>query len=430
MNCGEWNTLREQAVETEKTTRIGFVRSDFDLEQNLPSLLKDIPPLKVGRVVTGNKECDRVLGGGLVPGSLTLLAGDPGIGKSTLALQIATFVGQKQPVLYISGEESLNQIRLRSERLKTIPPLLHLFTETNLDSILKQLRKLKPHLIIIDSIQTIFSESFTGTQGSVSQVSNCANVLLQVAKATNIPIILIGHVTKEGSVAGPMILEHVVDTVLFLEGEKYHELRILRVVKNRFGSTLEIGIFKMEAEGLKEVKNPSGLFLQERLANNPGSVIFPLIEGNRPLLVEIQALVNKTVLAYPRRTASGINLNRLQVLIAVLEKCLGLKLFNADVYVNIVGGFKTKEPAADLAVCLAIISSLTGKPLPSSVIAIGEVGLLGDLRTVNQLDRRIEEAKRLGFKECLVGGTATVKVSGIKINHFKSLKELLQFLKF
>ncbi len=430
LNCGEWNTLREQIEKTEKTTKIGFNRMDFNSARDFPYLLQDIPRLRINRIITGSKEFDRVLGGGLVPGSLVLLAGDPGMGKSTLALQVATFVGQKQPVLYVSGEESLNQIRLRSERLKLKPLLLHLFTETNLDAILTQLRKIKPHLIIIDSVQTIFSENFTGAQGSVSQVSNCANVLLQVAKITNIPVILIGHVTKEGSVAGPMILEHVVDTILFLEGEKYHELRLLRVIKNRFGSTLEVGIFKMETKGLKEVSNPSGLFLKERLANQPGSIIYPLIEGNRPLLVEIQALVNKTVLAYPRRAASGVNLNRLQVLIAVLEKCLNLKLFNMDVYVNIIGGFKVKEPAVDLAVCLAIISSIFNKPLPDSLAAVGEVGLLGDLRTVNQLDRRIEEVKRLGFKTCLIGGANLPKFSGITIKNFKSLKELLHFLNF
>jgi len=426
--CGGWNTLKEQEVATEKTAKVGFKREQFNLEKSLPRLLRDIPALKVERIPTGSKELDRVLSGGLVPGSLSLISGDPGVGKSTLALQVAAKVSKERPVLYVSGEESLNQIKLRAERLKVDPAKLHLFAETGLDNVLKQIREIKPHLIIVDSIQTLYSDSFTGTAGSISQVSNCANILLDLAKATNIPVILTGHVTKEGSVAGPMVLEHIVDTLLFLEGEKYHDLRIVRVIKNRFGSTLEVGVFKMEEKGLLEVDNPSGLFLEERLTGSPGSVIFAMVDGNRPFLVEIQALVNKTVLAYPRRTASGINFNRLQVLIAVLQKCCNLKLHNADVYLNVVGGFQIKEPASDLAVCLAIASSLLAKPFPSDTAAIGEVGLLGDLRSVNQLEKRIEEVKRLGFKKCLVGGEKISNISGIEIKKVKSLQEALKVI--
>ncbi|MFC1651640.1 DNA repair protein RadA [Patescibacteria group bacterium] len=426
--CGGWNTFKEQEVATEKTAKVSFDRGQFDLEKSLPKLLKDIPTLKVSRIPTGSQELDRVLSGGIVPGSLGLISGDPGVGKSTLALQVAAKVSQDHPVLYISGEESLNQIKLRSERLKINSEKLHLFAETSLDNILKQIKEIKPHLIIVDSVQTLHSNSFTGTAGSISQVSNCTNILLDIAKATNIPIVLIGHVTKEGSVAGPMVLEHIVDTLLFLEGERYHDLRILRVIKNRFGSTLEVGVFKMEEKGLLEVLNPSGLFLEERLAGSPGSVIFAMVDGNRPFLTEVQALANKTVLAYPRRTASGINLNRLQVLIAVLQKCCNLKLHNTDVYLNVVGGFKVKEPASDLAVCLAIASSLLGKPFPTDTVAIGEVGLLGDLRSVNQLEKRVEEAKRLGFKKCLVGGKKVPDVSGIEIKQVKSLLEGIKMI--
>ncbi len=427
-SCNGWNTLKEQAVVDQKgkpSQKIGFNRANFGIEESLPRLLKNIPTLKIERFSTSISEFDRVINGGLVPGSLSFIGGDPGVGKSTLILQAAAKISQKHPVLYISGEESLNQIKLRAERLKIDANNLHLFSETNLTKILDQIQKIKPHLVVIDSVQTVHSESFTGTAGSISQVSNCTNVLLEVSKATNIPIILIGHVTKEGTVAGPMVLEHIVDTVLFLEGEKYHDMRILRVIKNRFGSVLEVGVFEMKEDGLNEVKNPSGLFLKERMTEAPGSVIFPMLDGNRPFLVEIQALVNKTVLAYPRRTASGVNLNRLQVLIAVLEKCCNLKTADIDIYLNVVGGFNIKEPAADLAICLAIASSLQGKPFPKDTVAIGEVGLLGDLRSVNQLEKRIEEAKRLGFKKCLIGGESVAKTTGIEIKQVKSLGEAL-----
>ena len=427
-NCGNWNTLREQEISKLRSDKIGFDRITLGLKESLPQLVRDVPVSKLQKIVTGNRELDRVLSGGLVPGSLTLISGEPGIGKSTLVLQLAAQISQKQNVLYVSGEESLSQIKMRAERLQVKPLKLHLFAETNLEKILAQIKKIKPSLIIMDSIQTIYSDAFTGISGSITQVSNCTNVLLEVAKLTNIPVVLVGHVTKTGNVAGPMILEHIVDAILFLEGERYHDMRILRVIKNRFGSTLEVGIFKMGASGLIEVKNPSGLFIEERAANNPGSVVFVNLEGNRPFLVEIQALVNRTILTYPRRTASGVSLNRLQVLIAVLEKCCGLKLGNADIYVNVVGGFKLKEPAADLAICLAIASSLLGKVIPAGTVAIGEVGLLGDLRSVSQLMKRVEEAKRLGFKRCLVSGKHLPKISGIQIQNFADLNAVLKII--
>ena len=409
--CGGWGTLvatKEQ--KNKKTKEIVEIGEVIDLDKIVGKDFK--------RIETGILEFDRVLGGGIVPGSLVLLGGDPGIGKSTLVLQVADKITRmfheletnkntnknlnvNSNVLYVSGEESAEQIKLRMTRLAIKPENLKFLGETNIETICATIQKLKPKLAIIDSIQTMASEEIPSEAGSVNQVRASTVRLLEVAKKENISIFLIGHVTKEGQVAGPKTLEHLVDTVLYLEGDRYHSYRILRVVKNRFGSTGEVGVFEMRDKGLKEVKNPSEIFLGQRKEILPGSVITCVMEGTRPLLVEIQALTSRTYFGYPQRRAAGFDFNRLGLLIAVLSKRTGLSLGNQDIHLNVVGGLKIQEPAADLAASLAIASSFKSKIVSPSMVAFGEVGLGGEIRPISQTEKRITEAEKLGFKKVL-----------------------------
>jgi DNA repair protein RadA/Sms len=380
---------------------------------------------EVTRLKTGMDEFDRVLGGGLAPGGLILLGGEPGIGKSTLVLQIASALPTK--VLYVSGEESAEQVKLRFDRLKLQPRQLEFLEETNLETICATIEQIKPALAIVDSIQTIVSVEVAGTAGNPTQLKAACAKLTEIAKDTKVPIILIGHVTKEGSLGGPKTLEHIVDTVLYLEGDKFHQFRILRSVKNRFGSTAEAGIFEMTTLGLKEVKNPSEAFLSGRGEPVPGSIITCLIAGSRPILLEIQALVTRTNFGYPQRRASGFDLNRLQVLIAVLAKRTNLPLESYDIFLNVVGGLKADEPAADLAVVLAIASALKNKNLPPDLVAFGEVGLGGEVRPVAQMERRLSEAQKMGLKYAVLPPTKEIlKSSGLKIAHIKNVKEVVE----
>jgi DNA repair protein RadA/Sms len=351
-------------------------------------------------------ELARVLGGGVVPGSVVLVGGDPGIGKSTLLLQASALVSEGDgTVLYVSGEESAHQIKMRADRLGLQQPGLYVVSEVSLDPIVAHIEQLQPRLVVVDSIQAISSEELDSAAGSVSQVKACATTLLRLAKSSGVPIFLVGHVTKAGAIAGPRVLEHIVDAVLYLEGDRFHAHRLLRSVKNRFGSTNEVGVFEMTEQGMAEVTNPSEAFLAERLPDAAGSAIAVTMEGTRPLLVEIQALASTTSFGLPRRTANGVDFNRLLLLVAVLSKRVGLRLFDQDVFVNVVGGLRINEPAADLAVALAIASSFQNVALPSDLAAVGEVGLSGELRAVSQLSRRLHEASKLGFSRCLVPGT-------------------------
>jgi DNA repair protein RadA/Sms len=363
-----------------------------------------------GRLSTGGAELDRVLGGGLVPGSLVLLGGDPGIGKSTLLAQVCMAMAQAaggrrqatDQVLYVTGEESSEQVKLRADRLGTIPPGLFVMPEVDLTTIMTTIETMMPALAVIDSIQTVVLDDLSSSAGSVSQVRECAARLMHLAKRTHVPIVIVGHVTKEGTIAGPRVLEHIVDTVLYLEGERFHAYRLLRAVKNRFGSTNEVGVFEMGEDGLREVANPSAAFLSERGEAAPGSAVTVTVEGTRPLLVEIQALVSQSSFTMPRRTSTGFDLNRLYLLLAVLQKRVGLPLGNQDVYCNVVGGLKIGEPAADLAVALAAVSAFSDVAIPSDVAAFGEVGLAGELRSVSAARTRLNEAAKLGFSRVLL----------------------------
>ncbi|MFH0864265.1 MAG: DNA repair protein RadA [Candidatus Gottesmanbacteria bacterium] len=400
-NCGTWNSLVETTINSTLNTKNSKLNTNIK-----PQKLSEVKSIDKARMKTGIEEFDRVLGGGIVQGSVVLLAGDPGIGKSTLLLQISSTI--KTPssnILYICGEESPQQIKIRAERMKIIGKNLQFLPQTDVDIICDQIGTIRPSLVIIDSIQTIETTDLSGASGSVGQVRECASRLTRLAKDLNISMFIIGHVTKEGSIAGPMVLEHIVDTVLFLEGERYYPGRTLRSMKNRFGPTDEVGIFEMVENGLKEVSNPSELFLGEREKNTPGSVVVPILEGTRPILVEIQALVSSTSLAFPRRIASGFDVGRLNILCAVIAKRLGLPLGGYDVFINIPGGMKIKEPAADLGVALAIVSSFRNKPLPAKSFAFGEVGLLGEIRKVIGEEKRIKEAKRLGFNLAIDPGS-------------------------
>ncbi len=380
------------------------------------------------RLSVAGDEFTRVLGGGLVPGSLVLIGGDPGIGKSTLLSQMgAQFAASTGPVLYISAEESVQQLRLRLERLNLLNDRLYVLGETNLDLAINAINDLKPSLVIVDSIQTVYLDDIQSAAGSVSQVREGAMRLLRVAKDTNTPIFLVGHVTKEGTIAGPRVLEHIVDVVLYLEGDRYHQYRMLRGVKNRFGSTDEVGVFEMAQDGLQEVANPSQVFLAERSATTPGSTVAVTMEGTRPILVEIQALTSYTNNPQPRRTANGFDPNRLTMLIAVLGKRVGLPLFNQDIYVNVVGGLRITEPAADLAVATAIASSFRNQRVDSQLALVGEIGLGGELRTVSQLDRRLSEAAKLGFGRALYPSPSKAPaVDGVHLDGARSLHEAIR----
>ncbi len=366
-------------------------------EKTKPVKLKDVDNISYHRTQTDMSEFNRVLGGGVVPGSLVLIGGDPGIGKSTLLLQVSTQLANKGTVLYVSGEESAEQIKLRSERLGNIDNEFYLYAETNMQAIRAEIENLKPDFLIIDSIQTIMSPDITGVQGSVSQVREVTAELMQLAKTNNLATFIVGHVTKEGTLAGPRMLEHMVDTVLYFEGERHHTFRILRAVKNRFGSTNEIGIFEMQSMGLVEVLNPSQVFLEERLADATGSAIVVTMEGSRPILAEVQSLVTPTVFGNARRTTTGLDFNRVSLIMAVLEKRCGLLLQNQDAYLKSAGGVKLDEPAIDLAVAVAIASSYKEKPTSPQEAFLGEIGLTGDIRRVTRIEQRINEAAKLGF---------------------------------
>lgn len=391
-NCNSWGSLVEQLVESTSTKGI---RDASELQKS--QSLSQVASIQNKKLQTHSIELNRVLGSGIVLGSVILLSGEPGIGKSTLLLKLAEKMAQEANVLYVSGEESPQQIKLRAERLKVSSKNIFLSTQIDVDILANQIKEEKPKLLIIDSIQTLTTNDLTGVAGSVGQVRECANRLQRIAKSMNIPLILVGHVTKEGSIAGPKVLEHLVDVVLYLEGERYHSLRILRGVKNRFGPTDEVGLFAMEEKGLVDVTDPGSLFLTGTKQKTAGSVVVVTLEGTRPMLIEIQALVIPSKIPTPRRVGSGFDYNRLQMLIAIISKHLRLPLYDFDVYVNVASGFRINEPAADLGVCLAIISSFKNKPLPLKCAAIGEVGLLGEIRKVTREERRIKEAKKLGF---------------------------------
>ncbi len=396
-DCQQWNTLVEETVPSSKgkTHRIGESHAK-------PLRLKEIASQDEPRKQCGISELDRVLGGGIVAGSFTLIGGDPGIGKSTLLLQAIDQLSRNGKTLYVTGEESCLQVKLRAERLGVNPEHLFLLAETALETIFDKVRDVQPDFLIIDSIQTMFTTQIESAPGSVSQVRECAGQLMQQAKNSNLPTFIVGHVTKDGSIAGPRVLEHMVDTVLYFEGDPGHPYRILRAVKNRFGSTNEIGVFQMSDCGLREVKNPSEIFLAERPEDAPGSVVIPSVEGSRPILVELQALVSSAPYGTARRTAMGIDHNRVSLLVAVLEKKVGMSLLSHDIFVNVAGGVKIDEPAADLAILAALASSHLNKSVPRRTVVFGEIGLAGEIRAVSQPELRIKEATRLGFERCLL----------------------------
>ena len=395
--CEAWNSMVEEVPvkSTGQRSKTEPVRQ--------PILLTEVPLYTEDRIPTGIKEMDRVLGGGIVPGSLILLGGEPGIGKSTLLLQVAFLIGKEQrEVIYVCGEESMQQVRLRAERLNSMSEKVLLLAENDVDRVEMQIKERKPFLVIIDSVQTIYKESLSSSPGSVGQVRECAAQLMRLAKMMDTAIFLVGHVTKDGAIAGPKVLEHMVDAVLYFEGERHQSFRLLRGVKNRFGSTNEIGIFNMAGSGLVEVTNPSALFMQHWQAPVPGSVIVPTVEGSRPLLVEIQALVCPTGFGLPRRMATGVDYNRAALIIAVLEKRLGYHLSKCDVYINAVGGVKIEEPAVDLGIALAIASSFHDRALNESLAVAGEIGLTGEVRPISSIEKRLAEAGELGFRKTIV----------------------------
>lgn len=424
--CREWNTFVEEKAVPVKP---GVVRAAHKVQV---VSLRSVSTGEEERLCTGIEELDRVLGGGIVQGSLVLVGGDPGIGKSTLLLQVCQRLSaMDKKVLYISGEESLRQIKLRANRMGEFKDTLSLLCETNLDIIREVIEKHQPDMVVIDSIQTMYSEEVGSAPGSVSQVRESTNTLMQLAKGLNISIFIVGHVTKEGTVAGPRVLEHMVDTVLYFEGDRHAAYRILRGVKNRFGSTNEIGVFEMQKSGLAEVKNPSEFMLDGRLEHAPGSVVACAMEGTRPMLMEIQALVCRSNFGMPRRTAAGLDYNRVNLLMAVLEKRLGLPLSNYDAYVNIVGGIRLSEPAADLGIVMAIASSYKNKPVSEDTIVFGEVGLSGEIRAVTMPEQRVAEARKLGFKRCIipeVSQRAAGEIQGIEVIGVKTVNQAISSL--
>jgi len=428
-DCGEWNTLVETVVEVSKPGAPSAATRQALVGRNTPQPLTEITADSYQRTQLPLEEFNRVLGGGLVPGALTLIGGDPGIGKSTLLLQISAGLTKNGQVLYISGEESAQQIKLRASRLNISGDNLFILTETNVTAILEHVRQMSPRFLIVDSIQTVYLDELQSAPGSVSQVRESAARFQEIAKSLNIPVFLIGHVTKTGAIAGPRVLEHIVDTVLYLEGERYHAYRMLRSVKNRFGATNEVGIFEMSDEGLSEVANPSEAFLAERLPNASGSAIAVTLEGTRPLLVEVQALASTTSFGNPRRTANGVDFNRLLLLIAVLTKRVGVRLSDQDVFVNVIGGLQIDEPASDLAVAAAIASSFRNRPVAADIVSIGEVGLSGELRAVGHLETRLKEAAKLGFKRCLLPASSQlkqIKSPPLELIQVRSLSEALE----
>lgn len=426
--CREWNTFVEEMIDKKS---VGKGRaSDGEPARAVP--LSAIEMRNEERVSTKLRELDRVLGGGIVQGSLILVGGDPGIGKSTLLLQVCRNLAmQKISVLYISGEESLQQIKLRAERIGTFEDSLSLLCETNLETIEKVIDREKPQIVVIDSIQTMYHENVTSAPGSVSQVRESTGTLMQIAKGRGISVFIVGHVTKEGVVAGPRVLEHMVDTVLYFEGDRHAAYRILRGVKNRFGSTNEIGVFEMRQSGLEEVENPSEFMLSGKPEGAAGSVVACSMEGTRPILLEVQALVCHTNFGIPRRTAAGTDLNRVNLLMAVLEKRLGLQLGSCDAYINIAGGIRMNEPAIDLGVVLSLISSYKEKPIDEKTICFGEVGLSGEVRAVSMAEQRVLEAKKLGFHTCIlpeVCRTNIKEVQGIRLVGVNTVKDAMHYV--
>lgn len=426
--CKAWNTFVEEPIASKLSAKgISAVRKESTYKDNHPVSLKEINSEEKERTSTGIGELDRVLGGGIVQGSLVLVGGDPGIGKSTLLLQMCYYLSDAgNKVLYISGEESLRQIKLRAERIGECNDNLKTFCETNLDIIEEVLKKEMPQVVIIDSIQTMYREEISAAPGSVSQVRESTSILMQLAKGLNITIFIVGHVTKEGVVAGPRVLEHMVDTVLYFEGDRHASYRILRAVKNRFGSTNEIGVFEMRQSGLEEVENPSEYMLSGRPEQSAGSVVACSMEGTRPILIEIQALVCRSNFGMPRRTAAGTDYNRVNLLMAVLEKRLGMALSNSDAYVNIAGGIRMNEPAIDLGIVMALVSSYRNRPVDEKTIVFGEVGLSGEVRAVNMPEQRVAEAKKLGFETCILPQVCMKMVKdikGIRLIGVKSVNE-------
>jgi DNA repair protein RadA/Sms len=401
-DCGEWNSFVEIVEQKARPSE----RSGAGAPHTRPQRLTDIALSQVSRLPVEIQEFARVMGGipgGIVPGSLTLVGGDPGIGKSTLLMQLAASMATAEcPVLYVSGEESVQQLKMRADRLGMSTEHLFLVTETDLDVTTGHINEIQPRLVVVDSIQTMYLDELTSAAGSISQVRECAARLQTLCKSSGVAVMLVGHVTKSGALAGPKVLEHIVDTVLYLEGDRFHTYRLLRSVKNRFGATSEVGVFEMRGDGLVEVANPSEAFLAERLAAAPGSAIAVTMEGTRPLLVEVQALASTTSFGLPRRTPNGVDMNRLLLLVAVLQKRIGLKLGDQDVFVNVIGGLRIGEPAADLAIAVAIASSMRDVPVAPDLAFVGEVGLSGELRAVGQLAARLNEASKLGFRRCLV----------------------------
>lgn len=431
--CGEWNSFVEEMIGDGVTKGVskGAAASARAVREAVPISLTEITASDDVRIETEIRELDRVLGGGIVPGSLVLVGGDPGIGKSTLLLQVCQKLAKMKKILYISGEESQTQIKLRANRMGDFGESLLLLCETNLGIIRGVIEREMPQLVIIDSIQTMYSEEVSSAPGSVSQVRESTNVFMQLAKGLCIPIFIVGHVTKEGTVAGPRVLEHMVDTVLYFEGDRHASYRILRAVKNRFGSTNEIGVFEMRQNGLNEVENPSEYMLSGKPENASGSVVACSMEGTRPILLEIQALVCKSNFGMPRRTAAGCDYNRVNLLMAVLEKRIGLPLSNYDAYVNIAGGIRMNEPAIDLGIVMALVSSYKNRPIDEKVIVFGEVGLSGEVRAVNMPEQRVAEAKKLGFETCILPEVSVKMVKGIrgiKIVGVKTINDAMNFI--
>lgn len=424
--CKKWNTMVEEVIDKKITV------THKQITELQVSKLNDVQSSSEERLDTHIKELNRVLGGGIVPGSLVLVGGDPGIGKSTLLLQTCRSLSdQHTSVLYISGEESLQQIKMRADRIGTFSDDMMLLCETNLDLIQGVIEERRPQVVVVDSIQTMFRENVNSAPGSVSQVREATSVLMRLAKERGIAIFVVGHVTKEGTVAGPRVLEHMVDTVLYFEGDRYAAYRILRAVKNRFGSTNEIGVFEMCQTGLREVPNPSEYMLDGKPQNASGSIVVCTMEGTRPLLVEIQALVCHSAFGMPRRTAAGVDYNRVNLLMAVLEKTVGVKLADQDAYINIAGGMKISEPAVDLGLVLSIISSFRNRPIAEDVICFGEVGLSGEVRSVNMVEQRIAEARKLGFKQCILPKVCMKniqQVDGMQLKGVENVREALEIL--
>ena len=426
-SCNGWNCFAEELV----TDSDSGGRPDL-VFGGKPLPIDEVPATEGERTVTGMAEIDRVLGGGIVAGSAILIGGEPGIGKSTLMLQVMKNLAMgRRKVLYVSGEESASQIKLRANRIGAQAKDLLLLVEVSLEKILDQIKKVEPAIVVIDSVQTVYSGDLMSAPGSVGQVREASSRLILSAKKSGIPVFLIGHVTKDGSIAGPKVLEHMVDTVLYFEGDSGHAYRIIRSIKNRFGPTNEIGVFEMRDKGLQEVPNPSAFFLAERPQNAPGSVVVPSLEGTRPILVEIQALVSQSNLGMPRRTAIGVDHNRVSLLVAVLDKICGLQLGGSDIFINVAGGVRVEEPAVDLGIVAAMASSFLDRPVDARTVILGEVGRTGEVRAVSQMEVRVKEAARLGFNRCIVPKTNTAslnRVAKMEICAISSLRELLEHL--